>query len=230
LHTVKAYRTKHISADINPLSVKREWMDNTQNAHAYHCFPVSLTNQLGWGLSFPEDIKFIWDGVSDADPSHVKVLAGEQYVSPHRANGTISFNTGLMFRTDENTTLLQIPVPNYPRDGVSPFSILMSTSFYTSDFPSAWQITRPNIEITIKANTPFIAIVPINLAEINNSEIVFDDISNASMPDADLSDYSKIGMEINNQGKWTDWYRNATNHLNEKLGKHQAKKIDLRVR
>jgi hypothetical protein len=227
---VKAYKVSEICANLSPLSVKREWMDNTQNAHAYHCFPVSLTNQMGWGISFPEDITFIWDGISDANPGHVKVLSGHKYASPGRANATISFNTGIMFRTNEDTTLFQMPVPNYPRDGVSPFSILMTTSFYSKELPVAWQITRPNVEITIKANTPVIAIVPLNLSEINNSEILFDDISNAKMPDADNSDYSAIGAEINNQGKWTDWYRNATNHLGQKLGYHQVKKFDLDVK
>jgi hypothetical protein len=227
---IKAYRVSDVCADLSPLSVKREWMENTQNAHAYHCFPVSLTNQMGWGISFPEDITFMWDGVSDSNPNHVKIISGHKYVSPNRANATISFNTGIMFRTDENVTLFQMPVPNYPRDGVSPFSILMTTSFYSKELPIAWQITRPNVEITIKANTPVIAIIPLNLSEINNSEIIFDNIVNAKMPDADNSDYSQIAIEINNQGKWTDWYRNATNHLGQKMGIHQVKKFDLDVK
>ena len=74
------------SANIQPLSVKREWMDETDEAHAYKCFPVSLTNQLGWGISFPEDISFIWDGISDSQPIHVKVLSGEKYVHTNRSN------------------------------------------------------------------------------------------------------------------------------------------------
>lgn len=227
---IKAYKVSDIHANLTPLSVKREWMDDTQNSHAYHCFPVSLTNQMGWGLSFPEDIIFIWDGVSDASPGHVKILAGHKYATPSRANATISFNTGIMFRTDEDTTLFQMPVPNYPRDGISPFSILMTTSFYSKELPCAWQITKANEEITIKANTPIIAIIPLNLSEINNSEIIFEDIKYAKMPDADNSDYSLIGAEINSQGKWTDWYRNAINHLGQKMGSHQVKKFDLTVK
>ena len=77
------------SANIQPLGVKREWMDETFDKHAYHCFPVSLSNTLGWGVSFPVDISFIWDGISDSTDTHVKVLKGHEYVSTSRANATI---------------------------------------------------------------------------------------------------------------------------------------------
>ena len=79
---LKAYKTKDLSATILPLSVKRDWMDETWEAHAYKCFPVSLTNQMGWAMSFPEDITFIWDGISDSTPDHVKILAGEKLDFP----------------------------------------------------------------------------------------------------------------------------------------------------
>jgi hypothetical protein len=230
MHLIKAYKTKEACADVFPLSVKREWMDQTHAAHAYHCFPVSLTNQLGWGMSFPEDITFIWDGVSDSDPSHVKILSGEKYVSPSRANATVSFNTGVMFQTEDNITLLASPVPNYLRDGVVSLSTLITTSFYDGDFPVAWRITRPNVEITIKANTPFISILPIDLDSLNNSQIIFKDFKDANPSKVDMSNYSTLATEINMQGKWTDWYRNAVNHLNEKRGKHQVKKINLEVK
>ena len=230
MNTIKAYKIKEVCADVFPLSVKREWMDETSSAHAYHCFPVSLTNQLGWGMSFPEDITFIWDGISNADPSHVKILSGEKYVSPGRANATISFNTGIMFRTEENLTLLASPVPNYLRDGVTSLSTLITTSFYDGEFPVAWRITRPNVEITIKANTPFTSILPIDLENLNNSKIVFDDFRNAEPSKVNMINYSEIATEINRQGKWTDWYRNAVNHLNEKRGRHQVKKINLEVK
>ena len=146
-------------------------MEKTDNKHAYNCFPVSLTNRLGWGLSFPEDISFIWDGISDTSPEHVKIFKGEKYAAPQRANATVSFNTGLRFLTDQNITLLTMPVPNQFIDGVVPFSTLISTSFFSGDLPVAWRITRPNVEITIPANTPIASVIPINLEELNNSEI-----------------------------------------------------------
>lgn len=230
MHQIQAYRTKEGYADISPLNVKREWMDDTWEAHAYKCFPVSLTNGLGWGLSFPEDITFIWDGISDSTPDHVKILQGNKYAYSERANATISFNTGIMFKTEENVSLLQMPVPNYLRDGVQPFSTIISTSFFKGDLPCAWRITRPNVEITIKAGTPVIALVPINLEEIQNSEIIFKNLKEYDIGNFDPHGYGQALAQANQQGKWTNFYRDAVNHLGEKIGKHQVKVIRLSVK
>jgi len=226
MHKIKAFKRDGF-ANLSPLSIKREWMDETWNAHAYHCFPVGLTNQLGWGISFPEDITFIWDGINDSTPDHVKVLAGEKYVSTGRANATISFNTGISFETNDNVSLLSMPVPNYPRDGITPFSTIMSTSFYNEDLPCAWMITRPNIEITISANTPIIAILPINLEELQGSEIQILPMSQKKAQQTNMIEYSNEIYEINRTGKWTDFYRNAVDHKGNKLGQHQVKSIKL---
>lgn len=203
-------------------------MDETYESHAYKCFPVGLTNQLGWGISFPEDITFIWDGVCDATPDHVKVLAGEKYVYTSRANATISFLTGLMFVTEKDETLLSMPVPNQFIDGVVPFTTLISTSFFKGDLPVAWRITRPNVEITIKANTPIISIMPINLQDLQNSEIALSPITEISRPEFLKESYSAEVMAANAEGRWTNFYRDATDHKGNKLGEHQVKAIRLK--
>ena len=228
MQKITVYKTRQGYADVNPLSAKREWMDETWQAHAYKCFPVSLSNQLGWALSFPEDIVFIWDGISDADGSHVKVLKGEKYVYTERANATISFNTGLMFTTDKDISLLSMPPANYFIDGAEPFTTLLSTSFFRGDLPVAWRITRPNIEITIKANTPIISIIPINLSLLQNSEMIESDINKVPHSEFLPPSYSDAVQEINKNGQWSNFYRNATDNFGKVLGQHQVKSIRLK--
>lgn len=230
MYNIKAYRLREGYANINPLTVNREWMDNTWEAHAYHCFPVSLANKLGWEFSFPEDITFVWDGVSDSNPDHVKILKGEKYAYPGRANGTISFHTGIQFKTDEDVTMLHMPVPNYFRDGFTPFTTLMSTSWYSGELPLAAMITRANEEITIKANTPVVSIIPLNLQEIQESEIAFEQLVARTSNDVNMHEYSEKIYEMNRSGKWADFYRNATDHLGNILGKHQVKTIKLNIK
>lgn len=203
-------------------------MDETYKAHAYKCFPVSLTNQLGWGISFPEDISFIWDGVSDSTAEHVKILTGEKYVYAERGNATISFNTGLMFITDESQSLLSMPVPNQFIDGVVPFTTLLSTSFFRGDLPVAWRITKPNVEITIKANTPIISIIPIDLLDLQNSEMVEHQINEIPRAEFLTKEYSEAVAKTNAAGEWTNFYREATNQNGEKIGEHQVKAIRLK--
>jgi len=229
MYTIDVYQIREGYGKLEPLSIKREWMDETYDAHAYKCFPVTLTNGLGWGISFPEDITFIWDGVSDTSPDHVRILSGDEYVSSGRANATISFNTGLMFRTDENTSILQMPVPNQFIDGVQPFSTLISTSFYKGELPCAWRITRPNVEITIKAGTPVISILPISLGNINNSEMVIKSMRDLPTDYFNNPDYSNVVYELNRQGKWSNFYRDAVDQSGKSIGSHEVKSIRLKV-
>jgi hypothetical protein len=229
MHNIEAYFVREGFGEVHPLSVKREWMDQTFEAHAYKCFPVSLTNQLGWGISFPEDISFIWDGITDSTPDHVKILSGEKYAYPGRANATISFNTGIMFKTDENSTLMSMPVPNLFIDGATPFTTLISTSFYRGELPAAWMITKANEVITIKAGTPVISVMPIDLSAINNSEIEFKDLSSLPEPSFDSTEYSNVIYELNRTATWSNFYRDAVDHLKRKIGSHQIKAVRLKV-
>ncbi len=224
-----AFRTDPSLAQISPLTITREWMDNTWESHAYHCFPVSLANGLGWGISFPEDISFIWDGISDSTPDHVKILKGEKYAYSSRANGTVSFKTGVMFKTDSEHSLLSMPAPNYFVPGAQAFTTLISSSFYRGDLPCAWMITQPNVEITIKAGTPVIAVIPINLSNLQNSEMQFQDLSKMPPSPYGEDNYSEIGYKINMQGEWADFYRSGKNHIGNVIGEHQVKKINLKV-
>lgn len=226
---IKAYKINEDCANIKPLDIKREWMDNTWNSHAYHCFPVSLANQLGWSISFPEDISFIWDGISDSSPDHVKILKGHKYVYTGRANSTISFHTGIILKTNENVSIFQMPVPNLFLDGVQTLSNIMSTSFYEGEIPCVLMITKPNVEILIKANTPIASFIPIDISEMQNSIISFEDKKFASNNKINSLEYSKAIESINASGKWSDFYRNATDHVGNKIGKHQAKSIKFHV-
>lgn len=216
------------SANIQPLGVKREWMDETFDKHAYHCFPVSLSNTLGWGVSFPVDISFIWDGISDSTDTHVKVLKGNEYVSTSRANATISFNTNIVIRTEEDVTMLAMPTPNWPIEGVWPFTTLISTSFFKGAFPIAWRITKANEIITIPANTPVAAIMPISLANLNNSVAVIKGYKDLPVDFFPKEDYGKIVSDINKSGKWSDFYRNAVDHKSNKIGSHEVKSLRLK--
>ena len=228
MHEILVYK-KENSANIEQLSVKRDWMDKTWNSHAYHCFPVSLANKLGWGISFPKDIIFIWDGITDTSGSHVKILQGEEYCYTERANATISFHTGLVFKTPENLTLLQMPVPNQFIDGVQAFTTLMSTSFFNGELPCAWKITKANVPIIIKANTPIISVFPLSLGELQNSCVIINDISNLKKSEYDVAEYGKKIDTITSQGKWSDFYRNAVDHNGNKIGIHEVKSLKLNI-
>ena len=215
---------------LEPLSIKRTWMDNLTNAHAYHCFPVSLANGLGWGISFPEDISFIWDGVdTDKEEGHITILSGNKYVNENRRSATLSLNTYVKFTTDKDTTMLTMPIPNLFLDTVIPYTILISTSFYSHPLPAALKVIKPNVEIILPANKPIISVIPISLKNINDTEM---HIYNLEYPeDYQLKNktYGEVSQELNQKGEWTNFYRNATNEKKESIGKHEIKSFKLKT-
>jgi hypothetical protein len=232
VYKIYAERISENSADISQMPAKRWWMDDTYDKHAYQCFPLALTNRLGWSVSFPEDISFIWDGVSDSSPDHIKVLSGDKYVSLQRANATVSFNIGIKFTTENNVTLLTMPPSNYFIDGATCFTTLISTSFFDGPLPIVYRITQPNKVITIKANTPICTILPISLSDLQNSEIEFRESKKNKDIVLEIND-SKSADEIRNSilssGKWTNFYKNGLNWVGEKVGSHEVKSISLKV-
>lgn len=219
---------------VDQLPLHRDWMDITFDRHAYQCFPVSLSNRLGWGISYPEDITFIWDGINDSTGDHVKILSGSQYAHPNRGNRTISFYTDITFvkEDNENLTLLTMPVPNQFIRGAQCMNTLISTSVLAGDLPIAWMITEPNIEITIPAGTPVAAILPISLSDIQAHEL---EIRNGrpSYEDANwqqtMRERGEASQEMNSKGEWTHFYRDAVDHKGNPAGYHEAKKIVMKV-
>lgn len=217
------------AANIKQTRIKRDWMDDSTNYHAYHCFPLSLANGIGYELSLPEDISFIWDGVIGTDRNHVKILKGEKWCHPHRGNGSLSIRTGIIIKTDENTTMLHMPVPNLFNENYIPFTSLVSTSFYGVEFPASLRVIKPNVEITIPAGHPFVTLVPISLQTLMTYEM---ELHKMELPESFYAyhdERNKVAEKINREGKWTDWYRDAIDHTGKSIGKHEAKAIKMKI-
>lgn len=216
-------------ATLEQLPMNRDWMEKTGERHAYHCFPISLANRFGWSVSFPEDITFMWDGNESLDAKHVKIISGHKYVNINRANHTISFETGLKFDAEENVSLMTMPVPNQFIRGAQCFTTIVSTSVMPGSLPIAWMITEPNLEITIPAGTPVAAILPVSITNTQEYEMV---ISNKG-PKSDFDGYMKARADAaeakNSIGDWSHFYRDAVDHLGKIIGKHESKKIVLKV-
>lgn len=230
MNKIKAEITPGSNVKLEPLSVKRLWMDNLSDAHGYHCFPVSLANGLGWGISFPEDISFTWDGIdTDREEGHIKILSGHRYVNENRRNATLSLNTNIRLTTDKDITILTMPVPNLFIDGVIPYTTLMSTSFYPHVLPAALKIVKCESIITIPANTPVVAVVPISLQNINNTEVEIYDLIITQEESKKNTNYGKVSQELNEHGKWTHFYRNATDETGKKIGSHEIKTFRLKT-
>lgn len=215
--------------DIQPMSIKRDWMDLTSENHAYRCFPVTQANVVGWSLSCNQDIVFTWDGINDQTDKHVKILTPERAYSG-RGQSTISLDTSLVFRTDPDVSILTINPVNYFNEDFETMSNLISTSFYDNPLPLALKAKKANVETVIKAGTPIATIIPISLTNLNNTVInikKYEDPGNVRQQ-ANRS-YGEAAQVVNSSGQWTDWYRNAVDENEKSLGSHEVKTLKLSV-
>jgi hypothetical protein len=226
---VKSYKLNPRALDISPMSIKRDWMDETPQGHAYRCHPVTSANVIGWYISCPVDIKFIWNGINDTTPDNVSILEGKDYVHTGRGQSTISFNTGFMLRTEKQISVLTITPQNYFNKDIEVMSSLISTSFLDSDFPLAVKCMTANKEITIKANTPIATIIPISMTSLKDESIEILHFNNTQERNIKMRSYGDAAQEINKTGEWTDWYRNAVNEKGESIGSHEVKNLKLSV-
>ncbi len=215
---------------LSPMSIKRDWMDATSENHAYRCFPVTQANVVGWSLSCEEDISFVWDGINDQTASHVEIISAPQGAYSGRGQSSISFSTGLVFRTDKDFSILTINPVNYFSEDFETMSNLISTSFYDNPLPLAIKARKANEQITIKAGTPLATIIPISLTNLNNStiEVVEYKDEDRSRMQSNIA-YGEAAQVLNSSGKWTDWYRDAVNEKGETLGTHETKTLKLYV-
>lgn len=228
---ITVYKRKGHPVKIEQTKIQRDWMEMTDDRHAYKCFPISLANGIGYSISFLDDIEFIWDGISDSSNTHVEIIkSGENICSLARGNATISFNTELFFQTDENTSLLSIAPPNQFIDGVVPFTSLISSSFYEYPLPVAWRITRPNHKILVPAGTPVITVIPISLKKMTETELnIYDKPYD---PDESKNNEEKLAIlkKMHEEGNYySNFYRDAVNYKGEKIGEHEVKNIKLKI-
>ncbi len=226
---IRVEKTQDSLFVISPMSIKRDWMDVTSEGHAYRCFPVTQANVIGWSLSCKEDVSFEWNGINDQSPDTVKIFGPVGSYSG-RGQSSISLNTGLYFRTNEDVSILTINPVNYFSDEFETMSSLITTSFYDNPLPLAIKAKAANRVVTIKAGTPLATIIPISLTNLNNSSI---EIIQYSDPDRKRQEanmaYGTASQEVNSSGQWTDWYRNAVNEKGESLGSHEVKVLKLIV-
>lgn len=215
---------------VSPTSIKRDWMELTPDKHAYRCFPVTQANMVGWNISCGEDIKFIWNGINDTSSDNVTILEGENFVYSGRGQSTVSFHSGLIFRSEENISLLTINPVNYFNDNFETMSSIVSSSWLDIYLPLAIKAKIPNKEILIEAGTPIATIIPISLTSLDNTCIdIYDYLDPDKKRENAAKSYGQAAQEINKSGKWTDWYRDAVNEKGETLGRHETKVLRLSV-
>ena len=224
MHNIDAYidNLNLPTAKIRPLSVKRDWMQS----FTYNCHPITMANTLGYGVYFDHDISFIWDGTNH---NGAVGILGNKNIWVGRGEGTVSFITNLVLKTDENTSIITMPVPNETIEGAQVLSTVLSTSVFTGTFSIVWKLDIPNKEYFVPAGTNIACILPISLASIQNSTINMHNILSPFEKIQDSQEYMDYLKSLNSEGIRPKMYKKAINHKGEKIGRHEVDSIVLKV-
>jgi hypothetical protein len=142
----------------------RAWMDAFPGRHAYRCLPLSIANTFGWELLSPASFSIHWNGGPEADDirfeSHDGYAHLHHFVMSNFTRGIVTFHTGYLFRTEPGWNLMATGGFNRPKDGISPLTGIVETSWLPYPFTMNWQLTRPG-RVRFETDEPFCLIVPV---------------------------------------------------------------------
>lgn len=215
---------KENSAKIKPMSSKRDWMHPT----TYSCFPLLLGSTFGYGVYFDKDISFIWDGTNNA----AKGIIGSDYIWDGRGQGTVSFATGLNFKSKENISLLTLPVANRFMEEAVTLTSILSTSFFSGELSIVWKINPKyaNKEIFIPAGKEIATIVPISIKEFENCNI---NIFKKPYPFQRIHDRQEyvdfLHASLRETGNTGKLYKKGIDEFGNVIGKHEIENFKMKI-
>lgn len=196
---------------------QRDYLDNTFQSHGYHCQALTSSHLSGWEILLPQDVQVVWDGQTNSEPGHVKILSGEflpngkVLVQTDTANATIAFNLNATIETDPEHDLVLCGPPNYFIDGAEPMTAIIQTSWYTyNPLQYCWKLNKPNEIVTFKAGTPFVFFFNRSKTLLENTDLVISSIDDNKLKRISFYSEERSSFYKNNKPwSWSGMYKNG---------------------
>jgi hypothetical protein len=134
--------------------IKRDWMDETYNKHAYQCLPMTYANVYGWELQLPQTVVVKWSGGNVPPEILEGQMLGDWAVVHSSIIGMVSFSTGYAFRTEDGYEMSIGGSPNYFVDGAEPLSAIIPSSWWPDEFQMNWKINKIDERVVFEAGMP----------------------------------------------------------------------------
>jgi hypothetical protein len=187
---------------------------------------MTTSNLHGWEFILNEDIEVVWDGVSNTEAHHVKVIKGEynangkKLVDTSTANATITFNLDAYLETDENHYCLLMGPPNYFINGAKPMSALIRSDWYkTSPLQYCWQITTPNKPVLFPKGTPFLFVLNYPKSLLESTTFSISTITQQDKDKMNAYQEERQAYYKENPGKFPNMYRKGVDSMGESSNK-----------
>lgn len=205
--------------------LKRDWMDNTYNKHAYRCLPMTTANVHGWELILPQDVVVQLDAV-DTVPRILsgEMLDGRPLVIPSILN-IVSFCTSWIFKTEPGYSTWISGSPNYVINGAVPLSASIPTDWWPDEFNMNWYITKVGEPIIFEKGTPFMFFNFYKNDELLDTTFTVDGVWEKEDLMKERSEYweAKEKNRVENPWKWMNGIRTGINEKGQTIGpKHDG--------
>lgn len=183
---------------------------------------MTTANLHGWEFVLKNDVEVIWDGVSNTEAHHVKILKGEysedgkKLVDTSTANATITFNLDAYLETDAEHYCLFMGPPNHFVKGAKPMAALIRSDWYkTVPLQYCWQLTTPGKPVLFSKGTPFLFVFnyPKHLLETTSfsiTQLTQEEKNNINTYQDERQKYYK-----ENPGKFPNMYRKGVDSLGD---------------
>ena len=160
--TLVAYDLGSAFPTIRPGDTRRAWMDESPEAFAYRCLPLTIANGHGWELLCDCDVEAFWSGGQYPRDIIMRVnRPGATVPTSHFGAGVLTFHVNALIRTDPQVSLWVGGPPNSPKDGIAPLTGIVETDWAPMTFTMNWRFTRPNHVVRFAPGEPFCFFFPL---------------------------------------------------------------------
>ena len=148
---------------LEPSPLDREWMDRSNQRHAYRCLPLMIANQSGWIVRSPIAFSVRWNGGNRVDDVTVKLPRGRRdaRICSHFGEGVVTLILPYLFRTPRGINLWVKGPSNWIKDGIQPLEGVVETDWSEATFTMNWKVTRKNHRIQFEQDEPISMLVPV---------------------------------------------------------------------
>ena len=180
-------------------SIRRDWMDDSVENHAYKCHPVSSMNTHSWSIILKKRTIVHWSS-NNYDHKDLEVLSGPGEFNMH--GGFVSFQLPFIFETEKDIYTIFYPNPNRIYENATPLSFLIRSDWFPTTFQCVWKLHRPG-RLIIEEGTPLISFMPYPKKMIDETNI---------------SVYNKDSVDksiINNRDSYNDYVESEYNKIDQ---------------
>lgn len=218
---------------IKQASVKRTWMDNTQEKFAYRCLPLSIANQTSWDVLCPSSIKATWEGNVSASGVKVEYLDNHsfRFAGSEFGHGVLTFHVDFVISSSENTCLYVKGPANSYKKNINALEAIVETHWLPFTFTFNWLFNEPG-EVIFEKGEPMFTFFPFCFDYIESFKTEVDFIKNDKKFASDYQAYSDSRKNHIQEGhtngeSWQKYYMKGISPNNQKANSNHKTKIIL---